>query len=183
MDASKFDPGGFYEFQLAHGTLKTRDGVRAIAISASIFADFVKALVERGDVAALKTWGAELGGQVGFVAGQRIDGLSPEAVMESVSTVLALSGLGRATLERFGDLAVLRLDAALEFDGATGAYSALFEGLFESLADADLACVPMAHDARFALVHPSVADDVRTWISEGTTPGEIAARLSAEESE
>lgn len=183
MDASKFDPGGFYEFQLAHGTLKTRDGARAVAISASIFARFAKALVESGDFAALKGWGAELGAQVGLVAGQRIDGLSPEAVMESVSTVLALAGLGRATLERFGDLAVLRLDAALEFDGAVGAYSALFEGLFESLSDAELACVPMMQDARFALVHPSVADEVRVWVSGGATAGEIAARLSAEESE
>ena len=101
-----FDPGGFYEFSLESGSVKSRDGARVVVVSDSVMANLVSAAVERGDVTAVRQLGKHLGQSVSRAVGGDAASATPEEVMGYASATLALFGWGRLALERWGDALV-----------------------------------------------------------------------------
>ena len=179
MDASRLNPDGFYEFRLGHGTVVTREGARMVVVPDAIVQRLVALALAHSDASALRSWGAELGVVAAGAAGHRVEGLTPESATDVISGALALAGLGHASIERWGDLLAVRVESSLPVEAS--AYAALLAGLFESMLEAEVACVPVGPENRFVIVNPSIADLVQSWVREGAVIADIASRLFAAE--
>ena len=61
MADGTFDPGGFFQFDLAHGAVRTRGGARVLVVSESVLAPLINAAVANGDLTAVRSLGSQLG--------------------------------------------------------------------------------------------------------------------------
>lgn len=180
MSEAQFDPGGFYEFDLAHGAVRTRTGARVVVLSDSVVTPLVATAVQKGDLTPVRRLGRDIGQHVSDALGSSPSELAPETVLGHVSAVLALFGWGRLSFERWGEAVVVVGEGVPSLDDDNLGIAALLGGLFSALAGRDVACVPASAE-RFVLVDPSIAEQVWIWSKEGSELPEIIGSLTASE--
>lgn len=178
MSEPQFDPGAFYEFNLAQGAVRARDGSRVIVLSDNVLAPLVSVAVKDGDLKPVRRLGRQLGEMIQESLGTSATSLPPELVVGHAAGVLALFGWGRLSIERWGDAIVARLSQLPILDDGSLGIAALLGGVFTELFGDEVACVPIGSEmGTFVLLHPSVAQDVWAWSKEGLDLGSIVARL------
>lgn len=179
MTAS-FDPGAFFEFDLAKGAVSARGSGRVLVLTDEVVAPLISAAVEGGDLTAIRRLGRQLGeaAATGFEGSARDK--SAQEVFGHAAAVLSLFGWGRLRVDRWGDALVATLDQLPHLDGEHLGVAALLGGLFSSLADEEVACVPVGEDGTFLLVDPSVAQQVWKWSRSGDGVALIVNRLAPE---
>lgn len=180
MSQPRFDPAGFYQFNLADGAVRTRAGGRVLVLSDSAIAPLISTAVQHGDLTAVRRLGKQIGDQIVDSLGGPADERPPETVLGHAASVLALFGWGRLSLVRFGDALVARVEGAPALDEDHLGVAALLGGVFSSLAHREVACVPVDAE-RFLLVSPHVAEQVWTWSKEGHGLAAIIDRLDVGE--
>ena len=180
MAGERFDPGGFYEFNLSQGAVRARDGSRVLVLSDSVVAPLVSAAVRAGDLTPVRRLGRQVGEMVKESLGTDVLESNPEAVLGHAASALALFGWGRLGFERWGDalVAVLGQPPALDEDNL--GVAALLGGLFSELAGREVACVPTDRDGTFVLVDPTVAEQVWSWSKGGDDLPAIVGKLRLE---
>jgi len=176
MTEARFDPGGFYEFNLAHGAVRTRDGARVLVLSDNVVAPLVSAAVKAGDLTAVRRLGRQLGELVKGSIGSTPNEQAPEVVLGHATAILALFGWGRLNLTRWGDALVASVAQVPELDDDHLGVAALLGGLFSELGGHDVACVP-TDAGDFVLVNPDVAARVWAWSREGDDVAAIVGKL------
>jgi hypothetical protein len=174
MDDTRFDPGAFWEFNLATGAMQTREGLRTAALPFDVLAPLVGHAVARGDLALVRRVGACLGAEARASISGDVAALAPEVVLGHAGTITALFGLGRFGLLRYGDALLATLPGSAEL--GDDAVAALLAGLLEVLGDAEVACVP-AGGGRYLVVAPAVAAAVSGWFAQGADLGAVLDRL------
>jgi hypothetical protein len=179
MAAPAFDPGGFFEFSLASGAARTRDGQRIIIMSDGALANLVAGAVERGDVTAFRQLGKQVGESVSQSLGRPPSQLSPEEVLGAASSALALFGWGKLSLERWGDALVAIVSNMPDLNDSQLGVAALLGGMFSYLMDDDVITLPADQNqlGRFILLSPAVAEQVWEWYTNGDTLESIVRRL------
>lgn len=178
MTDTAFDPGAFFEFDLARGAVRARGGERVLVLSDGALAPLVAAAVKNGDLTAVR----KLGKDLGEVAARGLGSASaaaPEVVLGRAADVLSLFGWGRLTVDRWGDALSARVDGLPSLDDAHLGVAALLGGLFSALTDRDVACVPVSEAGLFLLVDPSIAQQVWKWSRAGDGVPAIVERLAA----
>lgn len=180
MTAPRFDPGGFYQFNLTEGAVQTRDGARVVMLTDAVVAPLVAAAVGNGDLTAVRRMGQQIGDQVRSDLGEALASSAPEAVLTQCSGVLALFGWGKLSAERWGDALVAVMQHAPALDDERLGIAALLGGMLSSLMEREVACVP-AGDDRFVIVDPAIAETVWAWSREGASVASIIERLAAPE--
>ncbi len=168
MTEPRLDPAGFYELDLSRGTVRTRAGDRVVVLTKEVVGALVSSA---GDREALRSLGETMGGEA---ARHLDDGATPEVVLGEAEVALGMFGWGRLGIERWGDALVATLDEAPS--EASEALAALLTGFFSRLAGREVVCVP-ASDGKYVMVHPTVADTVRSWASAGAEVPTIVAKL------
>lgn len=174
MDEPRFDPGGFWEFHLSGGAVRTRNGRRVVALPEDVVATLLRLALAQGDETLLARIRAALGEEAAATLEGDPGARSPETVLGHVKSVVALFGLGRLALEQWGHVLVATLDGAPPLP--PDALAALLGGLFAALGGRDARCVA-TREGRFVVVHAEAAAAVRSWAAEGAEPGVIATRL------
>lgn len=180
MADTAFDPGGFFEFDLARGAVRARGGERVVVLSDAVLAPLVERAVKDNDVTAVRKLGKQLGDAVAAGLAPSAAASAPEIVLGRAADVLSLFGWGRLRVERWGDALVARMSDLPELDEKHLGVAALLGGLFSALADRDVACVPVSTDGTFLLVDPSVAQQVWRWSRAGDGVPAIVSRLASE---
>ncbi len=177
MTQAPFDPGGFFEFDLAGGEVRARSGNRVLVLSDSVVAPLVSAAVQNGDLTAVRRLGRHMGEEVVNAIGPSVEDASPEVVLGHAATIVSLFGWGFLRLERWGDALLARLDQLPKLDEDHLAIAALLGGLFSALARHEVACVPVSSDGQFLLVEPQIAEQVWNWSRAGNDVPAIVGRL------
>jgi len=180
MDGPSFDPGGFYEFDLARGAVFARGGARVLVLSNDVVAPLIAVAAQNGDLTAVRRLGKQLGEQATASLGARPPEVTPELVLGHAAAVLGLFGWGKLGFEQWGSALVVSLDGLPELDDAHLAVSALLGGVLSAMGGREVACVPIGTTERFVVVDPSVAEEVWSWAKSGTEVSEIVARLAPE---
>jgi hypothetical protein len=175
-----FDPGSYYAFDLARGSVVTKHGERVLVLSTATVGPLVSLAVKHGDLTAVRTLGKRIGEDATRSLGSDVQKATPEAVITHASGTLAVLGFGALTLERWGDALLIELAGAPPLDGEQLGLAALLGGLLTSLGGRDIACVPVSGAGRFLVVHPQIAEEVWTWAKEGRSLPEIVSRLDRE---
>ena len=171
-----FDAGGFYEFDLATGSVRDRAGERVVVLTESVFTPLVQLAVHSGDLTALRELGGLLGARVQGIVGDP-EAATPSEVFSAVAGYLAVFGWGRLEVQRWGDALAFRLHDAPAHDEQGLAVSALLGGLMSTLGGADAACVPVA-DGVFLLVAAEIAEEVWGWAQGAEGVGALVTRLT-----
>ncbi|MDH5672273.1 MAG: hypothetical protein OEZ06_08995 [Myxococcales bacterium] len=177
MTDSSFDPAGFFEFDIAHGAVRSRGGTRVLVVSEDVLAPLVKTAVANGDLTAVRILGSQLGALIGASLGANATDNSPAEVIDHAGNTLSLFGWGRLNLERWGSALVLAVEGLPPLDEDNLAVAALLGGLFSALSSAEVACVPVADTGKYVMVDPSIAEQVWMWAKGGDSLGAIASRL------
>ena len=181
MSGARFDPGGFYEFNLAEGAVKTRDGSRVLILSDNAVAPLVSTAVRTGDLTPIRQLGREIGEMVASSLGSPATECTVDRVLGHAASVLALFGWGRLGIQRWGDALVIGVTHAPTLDDDFLALAALLGGLFSVLARREVACVPTGSQGRFVVVDPTVAEQVWNWTREGADLSTVVGRLTPAE--
>lgn len=181
MADTHFDPGGFFQFDLAHGRVRTRGGARVIVLAENVLAPLINTAVQNGDLTAIRT----LGSQLGSIVAQSLPGpassLSPQTLISHAGGVMSLYGWGRLKLELWGSAMVLVVEGLPPLDDDNLAVAALLGGMFSTLSSAEVACVPLARTTKYIMVDPRIAEQVWAWSKSGDSLATIASRLGAPE--
>ncbi len=180
MAIAGFDPGGFFEFDLARGAVRMRGGERVLVLSDAVLAPLVMAAVQSGDLTAVRKLGKQLGEAAAAGLSPSAPSSTPEVVLGRAADVLSLFGWGRLRVERWGDALVARVSDPPALDSDHLGVAALLGGMFSALVDRDVACVPVGSDGTFLLVDPSIAQQIWKWSRAGDDVGAIVSRLAAE---
>jgi hypothetical protein len=180
MDAEAFDPAGFFEFDGGSGEVHVRGGARVLVLSDAVLGPLVAAAVQGGDLTAVRRLGRHMGELVRGSLGNAPDALPAEAVLGRARAVLGLYGWGALEIERWGDALVARLGHAPVLDEDNLAMAALLGGLMSSLAQREVACVPVTPDGAFMMVEPHIAEEVWGWARAGESIARIVDRLAPE---
>ena len=178
MHDARLDPGGFYEFNLSGGTVRTCTGDRVVLLSDTVLAALVAAAANEGDLTPLRRLGELLGDQAVRVLVRPATLLSGEAVLGVASGMMALFGWGRLEFERWGDAMVLVAGDLPAVDSEQLGAAALLGGLFSNLSQRQVACVPVG-TARFIMVDLEVAETVWGWYKDGADLPQIVGRLAS----
>lgn len=178
MHDGRFDPGGFYEFNLSGGTVRTRNGERVVLLTEDVLSALVAAAARDGDLTPLRRLGELLGEHVLSGLDRPASLLSPEALLGHVSAVTSLFGWGRLSFERWGPalVVVLRDKPGLDEDELGAA--ALLGGMFSEISQRQVSCVP-AGDSKFIMVDFEVAETVWGWYKDGADLPAIVGMLES----
>jgi hypothetical protein len=179
MTEPSFDPGGFFQFDLAKGSVRSRGGGRVLLVSESVLSPLINTAVAHGDLTAVRSLGSQLGSIVASSFETPPNGLAPAQVIGHAGAVMSLFGWGRLRLEQWGDALVLHVDGLPPLDEDNLAVAALLGGLFSTLCSTEVACVPIARTARYMMVDPRIAEQVWTWSKEGESLASIVSKLAA----
>lgn len=179
MEEPRFDPGAYYQFDLAQGQVRSRAGHRVVVWSDEVASALVSTALAANDTAALGRLGALLAAEVKRGLSNAAEE-SPEAVATHASGVLGLFGLGTLRMEQWGDALVVAIDGAPSLDSQHRALGAIVGGLFGALIGQDIAAISVGDDTRFLLVDRSAESAVSAWTKQGLDLGAIVSRLSPE---
>jgi hypothetical protein len=182
MPEPLFDPGAFFQFDLANGAVRARDGARVLVLSQSVLAPLIATAVQNGDLTAVRALGNQLGESVAGSLGQGAMDRSPETVLGHAANLIALYGWGRLHLERWGSALVLVVDELPPLDDDNLAVAALLGGMFSTLSDQEVACVPIGETNAYLMVDPQIAEYVWSWSKDGESLGQIISRLQSADS-
>ena len=183
MTEPRFDPTGFFDFDLSGGSVRARGGTRVLMLSDTVVAPLVSSAVASGDLTALRRLGRHIGEETRGSVGGTSDERAPDTVMGHAAGVLALFGWGQLVLERWGDALVARVSSLPDIDESQLALAALLGGLFTALSQRDVACVPLMRAdggdrGAFILVDPGVAETVWGWAQAGHDIPTIVQQLA-----
>jgi len=181
MTDSNFDPGGFFQFDLAHGRVRTRGGARVLVLAENVLAPLIVTAVQSGDLTAIRQLGSQLGSIVAQSLPAPASSLPPQVVISHAGGVMSLYGWGRLKLEQWGGALVLVVEGLPPLDEDNLAVAALLGGIFSTLCSAEVACVPMARTTKYIMVDPRIAEQVWTWSKSGDNLATIASKLSSPE--
>jgi hypothetical protein len=176
MHDGRFDPSGFYEFNLTGGTVRARGGERVVMLSEGVLSALVEAAARDGDLTPLRRLGELLGEQVLSGLDRPASVLSAEAVLGHTSAVTALFGWGRVTFERWGPALVVALKDKPELDEDELGAAALLGGMFSEISQRQVSCVPTG-DSKFIMVDFEVAETVWGWYKDGADLPAIVGML------
>jgi membrane protein YqaA with SNARE-associated domain len=179
MTEPSFDPGGFFQFDLAKGSVRSRGGGRVLLVSENVLSPLINTAVAHGDLTAVRSLGSQLGSIVAASLGATPSNMSPSQVIGHAGSVMSLFGWGRLRLEMWGEALVLHVEGLPPLDEDNLAVAALLGGLFSTLCTIEVACVPIARTARYMMVDPRIAEQVWTWAKEGESLAAIASKLAA----
>lgn len=177
MADQQFDPGGFYQFDMAQGSVRLRGGQRVLMLSEDVLAPLVVTAVNNGDLTAVRSLGSQLGSLVAQALPGTASTLSPAAVVGHAANIVSLFGWGRLQLERWGDALVLEVAGLPPLDDDNLAVAALLGGMFSTLCKVEVACVPLSRSAKYMMVDPSIAEQIWAWSKGGESLSAIAGRL------
>ena len=176
MHDGRFDPSGFYEFNLKGGTVRTRGGERVVMLSESVLSALVEAAARDGDLTPLRRLGELLGEQVLSGLDRPASVLTPEVVLGHTSAVTALFGWGGIGFERWGAALVVALRDKPELDEDELGAAALLGGMFSEISQRQVSCVPTG-DSKFIMVDFEVAETVWGWYKDGADLAAIVGML------
>ena len=179
MTEPSFDPGGFFQFDLAKGSVRSRGGSRVLLVSESVLAPLINTAVANGDLTAVRSLGSQLGMLIASSLGAPANTLQASQVIGHAGTMMSLFGWGRLRLEQWGDALVLHVDGLPPLDEDNLAVAALLGGLFSTLCSTEVACVPIGRTASYMMVDPRIAEQVWTWAKEGESLASISSKLVA----
>ncbi len=179
MTETSFDPGGFFQFDLAKGCVRSKGGSRVLLVSEGVLAPLINTAVANGDLTAIRSLGAQLGSIVASALGSQPNSASPAQVTAAAGGVMSLFGWGRLRLEQWGDALVLQVEGLPPLDEDNLAVAALLGGLFSTLCSTEVACVPVSRTAKYVMVDPRIAEQVWAWSKEGESLASIASKLTA----
>lgn len=175
VDSPQFDPGGFYEFNINNGSVKTRSGERVLVLGQDVLGPLVSAAAASGDLTPLRALGSNLASHAkSAIAGAPADA-APADVFSAAAGVVGVFGFGRLEVERWGEAIALRMVDAPALDERRLANAALLGGLLSGLSGDEVACVPV--DDRFLVVSPNAADAVWKLARGGAAVADIVAAL------
>ena len=97
MTDTAFDPGGFYEFDLGRGTVRTQAGGRVVVLTDNVLAPLVSAAATQGDLTAVRRLGKQLGEQILANAGGDVEGSDPALKHEYVVFSAHMDHVGTGT--------------------------------------------------------------------------------------
>jgi hypothetical protein len=177
MTETGFDPGAFFQFDLAKGAVRSRGGSRVLLVSESVLAPLINTAVANGDLTAIRSLGSQLGSIVAGTLGGPANGASPSQVIGHAGAVMSLFGWGRLRLEQWGDALVLQVEGLPPLDEDNLAVAALLGGLFSTLCSTEVACVPISRSAKYIMVDPRIAEQVWSWSKEGESLAAICGKL------
>lgn len=176
MHDGRFDPSGFYEFNLKGGTVRTRGGERVVMLSEGVLSALVEAAARDGDLTPLRRLGELLGEQVLSGLDRPASVLTPEVVLGHTSAVTALFGWGGIGFERWGAALVVALRDKPELDEDELGAAALLGGMFSEISQRQVSCVPTG-DSKFIMVDFEVAETVWGWYKDGADLAAIVGML------
>jgi hypothetical protein len=176
MHDGRFDPSGFYEFNLTGGVVRTRAGDRVVVLSEDVLSSLVEAAARDGDLTPLRRLGELLGEQVLNGLDRPASVLSPEAVLGHTSAVTALFGWGRMAFERWGPALVIALRDKPRLDEDELGAAALLGGMFSEISQRQVSCVPTG-DSKFVMVDFEIAETVWGWYQDGADLAAIVGML------
>ncbi|MGB0679007.1 MAG: hypothetical protein ACPGUV_05040 [Polyangiales bacterium] len=179
MALPPLNPNHVYRFDAQRGLLHTQDGERVVMLPESLLTTLMEAVVEYGDLTALRHFGVYLGDQLKLQCGQKLDTASPEEVLTHISALLGSLGWGRVHFERWGPSLALCTEHLPMVDPDRLSAAALLGGLMSALIDQEVACVPLA-ESGFLIVDPKVAEAVWNQAKEGMGQGDIVHTLLEE---
>ena len=177
MTETGFDPGGFFQFDLAKGAVRSRGGSRVLLVSESVLAPLINTAVANGDLTAIRSLGSQLGSIVASTLGGPANAATPAQLIGHAGAVMSLFGWGRLRLEQWGDALVLQVEGLPPLDEDNLAVAALLGGLFSTLCSTEVACVPISHSAKYIMVDPRIAEQVWSWSKEGESLAAISGKL------
>jgi hypothetical protein len=176
MHDGRFDPSGFYEFNLKGGTVRTRGGERVVMLSEGVLSALVEAAARDGDLTPLRRLGELLGEQVLSGLDRPASVLTPEVILGHTSAVTALFGWGGVGFERWGAALVVALRDKPELDEDELGAAALLGGMFSEISQRQVSCVPTG-DSKFIMVDFEVAETVWGWYKDGADLAAIVSML------
>lgn len=185
MANDRFNPAGYLTFDLAHGRAAAeKTGVLVLPL------ELLERLTGETDAGALDRLARGLGEWLGKRVRDRLsaggaDPLSaaPETFLNELNGLLAVHGLGRAVLESFGEVLLVRLDGdVIAGVHGTAFFEALFSGVFTTFLGQDASCLAMeTPGGRCLLVaSPAAIRRAAQLRSAGVGPETIATRLYQE---
>lgn len=177
MTDTSFDPGGFFQFDLAKGSVRSRGGTRVLLVSEAVLAPLINTAVANGDLTAIRSLGSQIGTLVGNTLSGPANAASPSQVIGTAGAIMSLFGWGRLKLEQWGDALVLQVEGLPPLDEDNLAVAALLGGLFSTLCSTEVACVPIARTAKYMMVDPRIAEQVWSWAKEGESLAAISGKL------
>jgi hypothetical protein len=178
MTDTSFDPGGFFQFDLAKGSVRSRGGTRVLFVSEGVLAPLINTAVANGDLTAIRSLGSQVGTIVSSTLGGPANASLPAQVIGHAGAVMSLFGWGRLRLEQWGDALVLQVEGLPPLDEDNLAVAALLGGLFSTLCSIEVACVPIGRTAKYMMVDPRIAEQIWTWSKEGESLAAIASKLA-----
>ncbi|MDD9943406.1 MAG: hypothetical protein OXU20_20365 [Myxococcales bacterium] len=181
MPDTQFDPGGFFQFDLAQGSVRARGGERVLLLSESVLGPLIVTAVGSGDLTAVRSMGSKLGELVANTLPGAVSSLSPAQVVGHAAAVVSMFGWGRLRLERWGDALVLEVEGLPPLDDDNLAVAALLGGMFSTLCKLEVACVPLSHSTKYIMVDPTIAEQIWAWSKGGDSLGTIVGRLGRQE--
>ena len=176
MAEARFDPGGFYQFDLSEGSVRTKDGARVLMVSDTALGLLVSTAVRSGDIAAMIGLGSQLGAMARQSLGADPSGATPESVLAHAAAVVSLFGWGKLSFEHWGHALVVGLGGLPSLDDGGKAVGALLTGLLSSLGNQPADCVAVGQ-GQFLVVAPDIAEQVRKWAAGGDGLAAIVGRL------
>lgn len=179
MTETSFEPGGFFQFDLAKGSIRSKGGGRVLVVSEAVLAPLINTAVAQGDLTAVRGLGSQLGSMVAAALGGPANGLPPAQVIGYAGSVMSLFGWGRLKLEQWGDALVLHVDGLPPLDEDNLAVAALLGGMFSTLSTTEVACVPLGRSSKYMMVDPRIAEQIWTWAKDGDTIPTISSKLAA----
>jgi hypothetical protein len=186
MSDDRFDPSGYLVFDLARGRAVVPQDAGALVLPTEIL-ERLAAESDAGMPGRLaRALGEWLGGRLrARLAGGGADPVaaSPEAFLSELNGLLAMHGLGRATIETYGDAMLLRPAPTVFAKSGAGAFlEALFGGVFGAYLGHDTPCLALeAPGGPCVLIASPAAIRRATQLrTAGVAPETIATRLHQE---
>ncbi|MBI5500030.1 MAG: hypothetical protein HY907_07285 [Deltaproteobacteria bacterium] len=146
MPEDRFDPSGYLTFDLARGSASLPDAASAVVLPADVLERVAggkdgigPALVAR----PLGEWlGARLRERLAAGGGNPADA-SPESFLAQANGLLAVHGLGRISLEAYGDAVLLRTELVVLPKAGAGFLEPFCSGLFGAFLGREVPCLAL----------------------------------------
>jgi hypothetical protein len=183
MNQTAFDASGFVRFDLASGRIRS-----AADETLALLPRRLLGLLAPGGqlVAAARDWGRIHGERLAPAARDPREPAPIEALAEALGGVLAVAGLGRATVETRGDALLFRVtepSGSLEAESAVNRdlLAGFVGGFLTAIDPAGFDVLPLSGTAGEHLLwagSPAAVARVRAWLAEGEEPLRALDRLS-----
>jgi hypothetical protein len=180
MDFPRFDPSHVVKFDLERGQVEVQGASPRVLVPA----DALVELCRGAGPEALRDFGRKLGTEAGRrtadALGSGLQAASLETLLEHLGGNLALMGFGSLGLERWGKALVFTVEGSPLGASGDALLSAVIEGALQRAAGRDVAVVMLARDdqrTRLIVLSPRAAREVRGWLEQGTSWGQVLSRL------